>query len=625
MRPTATVQGRSLVFNVVFVLLNVVGLAFVVMANHPSFSEVSLLFNLIGGAVMLFSIFGIILFKGRMMMSGLSRILVGGTFIVSGLVKANDPVGFSYKLEDYFEDGALAYRIKELFGAPAFSLEFLTSSALSIAVIICIAEIVLGVLTIVGTKIKPVAYALLGMMLFFTFLTWHTADCNPQAKFTDRDTYAMSSPIAKQKLALAKEKKVTIVSQTSEELVVDEVKSTQCVNDCGCFGDALKGSVGRSLYPIESFWKDLVLLYLVVWIFLAQWSFRPNTAKQNIVFGLTTLVVVAFFSWVFGWYFPLFFAPLAILGALWVKRVGGRLLGNQWGSALAVTLFSSLLVAFVLHYDPIKDFRPYAVGSHLRWKMNDGVPGVIESELHYRNKRTGEKQTYISGSTEYNNSKIWEDDNWVNTNMVDKVIRPAIPPSISNFRPQIPYDELSEAELGLPFVKELLTTTKVKRIRLFALEEKMNEDVLLADFSLDLYPPDDYQIVDTIEVEERAMTDVDITDALLDEKRVVILVSRNLKEADWDEIDRIKAIAESCKQKKVPFVMITNAARSDMNAFRKKHQFDCAIFSMDEIELKIISRSNPAVLVLEKGVVKGKYSHNGIPNAAKFAEYHLKK
>ena len=35
------------------------------------------------------------------------RILVGATFIVSGLVKANDPVGFGIKLEEYFEPSAL--------------------------------------------------------------------------------------------------------------------------------------------------------------------------------------------------------------------------------------------------------------------------------------------------------------------------------------------------------------------------------------------------------------------------------------------------------------------------------------------------------------------------------------
>ena len=33
----------------------------------------------------------------------ISRLVVGSLFIVSGLIKANDPVGFSYKLKDYFE------------------------------------------------------------------------------------------------------------------------------------------------------------------------------------------------------------------------------------------------------------------------------------------------------------------------------------------------------------------------------------------------------------------------------------------------------------------------------------------------------------------------------------------
>lgn len=33
----------------------------------------------------------------------IARIAVGGLFIFSGFIKANDPVGFSYKLEEYFE------------------------------------------------------------------------------------------------------------------------------------------------------------------------------------------------------------------------------------------------------------------------------------------------------------------------------------------------------------------------------------------------------------------------------------------------------------------------------------------------------------------------------------------
>jgi uncharacterized membrane protein YphA (DoxX/SURF4 family) len=40
-----------------------------------------------------------------------SRILVGALFIVSGLIKANDTIGFSYKLEEYFASDALNWPI----------------------------------------------------------------------------------------------------------------------------------------------------------------------------------------------------------------------------------------------------------------------------------------------------------------------------------------------------------------------------------------------------------------------------------------------------------------------------------------------------------------------------------
>ena len=145
MREKLTLEGRSLIFNIVFVVLNLVGLTFLVLAYHESTGVNAVLFKMIGWIAMMLSIGGLIIFKGRLMMSSVARVLVGGLFIVSGLVKANDPLGFSYKLEEYFEDGALAYRIKELFGAPGFSLEFLIDSALFFSVVICIAEIVLGV------------------------------------------------------------------------------------------------------------------------------------------------------------------------------------------------------------------------------------------------------------------------------------------------------------------------------------------------------------------------------------------------------------------------------------------------------------------------------------------------
>ena len=106
MREKLTLEGRSLIFNIVFVVLNLVGLTFLVLAYHESTGVNAVLFKMIGWIAMMLSIGGLIIFKGRLMMSSVARVLVGGLFIVSGLVKANDPLGFSYKLEEYFEDGA---------------------------------------------------------------------------------------------------------------------------------------------------------------------------------------------------------------------------------------------------------------------------------------------------------------------------------------------------------------------------------------------------------------------------------------------------------------------------------------------------------------------------------------
>ena len=174
MKEKITLEGRSLILNIVFVVLNLAGLTLLTLGYHDSFVEHAALCKMLAVILMMGSTAALVIFKGRLLMASVARVLVGGLFIVSGLVKANDPIGFAYKLEEYFEDGALAFRIKEWFGAPEFSLEFFMNYALLLSVIICIVEIILGVLVILGGKIKLVSYAMMGMMIFFTFLTWHS-------------------------------------------------------------------------------------------------------------------------------------------------------------------------------------------------------------------------------------------------------------------------------------------------------------------------------------------------------------------------------------------------------------------------------------------------------------------
>lgn len=174
-----------------------------------------------------------------------ARIFTGLLFIVSGLIKANDALGFSYKLEEYFD---------------VFGMAWMDSLALAFSIFICVLEVVLGVAVILGTKIKPVSWALLLLIVFFTFLTFYSAYFNK-------------------------------------------------VTDCGCFGDALK------LTPWESFTKDIILLVFILIIFFNRNSIKSvfKTAKADwIATGLSTIAITSFSLYCL-WHLPVKdFRPYAI-------------------------------------------------------------------------------------------------------------------------------------------------------------------------------------------------------------------------------------------------------------------------------------------------------------------------
>lgn len=133
------------------------------------------------------------------------RIAVGLLFIFSGLIKANDPLGFSYKLEEYFE---------------VFHIMFLNNFALTIAILLCALEMLLGFALLIGARAVKVAWGLLLLIIFFGFLTFYSA-------------------------------------------------FFKVVQTCGCFGDAIP------LTPWQSFSKDMVLLVLVAVLFVNRTKIKP--------------------------------------------------------------------------------------------------------------------------------------------------------------------------------------------------------------------------------------------------------------------------------------------------------------------------------------------------------------
>ncbi|WNH12987.1 BT_3928 family protein [Thalassobellus suaedae] len=160
----------------------------------------------------------------------ISRILVGVLFIFSGFIKLNDPLGFSYKLQEYFSQDVL-------------NIPFLEPYALMISVLVVVFEVVLGAFLLIGYKPKFTVWSLLGMIVFFTFLTFYAA-------------------------------------------YFDKVK------DCGCFGDFLK------LTPWQSFTKDVVLLFFILILFFGQKHIKPLFSKlPTTVLALLSFIISLWFGY----------------------------------------------------------------------------------------------------------------------------------------------------------------------------------------------------------------------------------------------------------------------------------------------------------------------------------------
>jgi len=86
----------------------------------------------------------------------ISRILVGLLFIFSGLIKANDPLGLAYKMQEFFD---------------AWNWHGWNDYTLTLSVLMIGFEIVAGVALLVGWQMRLFSWLLLLLILFFTFLT----------------------------------------------------------------------------------------------------------------------------------------------------------------------------------------------------------------------------------------------------------------------------------------------------------------------------------------------------------------------------------------------------------------------------------------------------------------------
>ena len=133
---------------------------------------------------------------------------------------------------------------------------------------------------------------------------------------------------------------------------------TNPVSDCGCFGDAM------ILTNWQTFWKNIILLLLALMIFVYRKEYKSS------------LPLMGQFS----------FLTLAGAGML----------------CLSIYCYRHL---------PVLDFRPYAVGKNITegMRLPEGTePDQYEVTLKYKNKQTGEVQSFTEENYPWQDTLNWE-------------------------------------------------------------------------------------------------------------------------------------------------------------------------------------------------------------------------
>lgn len=180
------------------------------------------------------------------------QVLVGILFILSGLVKANDPQGLSFKMQEFFEIWNADLAAGSFFAKNALInfFSFLHDHSLFLSVTMITLEIMAGVALLLGWKKKAILWLLLLLIVFFTFLTAYA--------------YLSANPDGSPKFT-----------------------------NCGCFGDCLP------LEPRTSFLKDLALLGMILFLLFGQKFIQPVFNK-----GIRTIILASslLLSLLMQWY-----------------------------------------------------------------------------------------------------------------------------------------------------------------------------------------------------------------------------------------------------------------------------------------------------------------------------------
>jgi uncharacterized membrane protein YphA (DoxX/SURF4 family)/peroxiredoxin len=326
-----------------------------------------------------------------------------------------------------------AYKFEEYLSADVLNMEFLTPYSLHLSVVLILLEISLGTLLLLGCRAIYTLWGLFLLTLIFLFLTWYSAEFNK-------------------------------------------------VTDCGCFGDAVK------LSPWETFYKNVVLIVLIVYLMFKRWDIQP------------------------------------IYTQIFAEKI-----------FLTLFIIYLLTLGYVRRHLRIIDFRPYAVGENIKKGMEfppDAEGAVYEDTWIY--KVNGEEKEFTTSE------KPWEIEGATYVDRITKTINEGYVPPIHDFT-----------------------------------MERNGED---------------------------------LTDKLLQEEKLMLVVMYDLRKTKRKGLKRLKKVTDKALNNGYLVYAFSASTEEDFQKIKEEYQLDFDLLFCDGTTLKTMIRANPGIVILNKGTVTGKWN-----------------
>lgn len=481
---------------------------------------------------------------------------VGALFIFSGAVKAIDPLGTAYKMEQYFSEFENTFNGTMLSGISGI-FPFLATFALAVSISMIIFEIVLGVLLIIGHARKFATWGFLLLIIFFTFLTgftYLTGHVPNESAFVLADAQGETVQLFESEFGEKLDNGWAIQDTIKPNFFkfaswTPWVETNMKVTDCGCFGDFLK------LDPFVSFMKDIFLL-------IPGFIFLFFGAHSHKLFSARTRQIITAFSTVF-------------------------------------------LLAFTIYYStqqlPLVDFRPFNNGKDVRTTKKaelDAMGAVQVTGFTIRNTKTGQvaEMSMASYATDIANYK--EEDGWDKSTIRQVKTEPAIQST-----------KISEYHIQ----GEKTMIVKYATV-LDAVGDTLEVDFDLSNSLVDNFgDTTGFRLVD--KHQESITQEMDIEDDLLGDKNYsFMVVCYKLEKANKAAFKAINALHAGAEGDGLNFYTVSGSADDVVEAFRHEVQSPYVFYSADDILLKTIIRSTPGVVLWKDGKILQKWHYKHLPS-----------